>query len=95
MTILRVVEGWPPAISDGLTLACSICGNVPEIDYRVTDELWNEIVPKEFRPGVICLRCFSKMASPLVLARNIEEIQLPVPGMTITVSEMTAYLYAK
>ena len=54
---------WPEGVSDGLILPCSICGDKTVFDYTVDDEVWNRIVPKDQRLGVICLTCFDQMTT--------------------------------
>ena len=53
---------WTPGIPDGLTLKCPYCKQIPEIDYLVPDKLWNFVVPKKHKLGVVCLKCFVKLA---------------------------------
>lgn len=50
------------AVVDGLVSSCVVCGKHPvRFDYRVSDKLWDEVVPKELSPNVICLECFEEM----------------------------------
>ena len=53
---------WPGGVSDGLTLPCAMCGQVPHFDYTVKDVLWEEVVPRDLRRGVICLPCLADLA---------------------------------
>lgn len=47
---------------------CKVCGRVDHIDFHVSDEVWNKIVPIEFRGRVLCIACFDYFAS----ARNVQ-----------------------
>ena len=47
---------------NGLVSNCAVCGKHPvRFDYIVSDELWDEVVPEELSPDVICLSCFEEM----------------------------------
>lgn len=78
---------WPPGISDGLSLPCSICHRHPYIDYHATDPSWNLVTRKHGqgnRLGVICIECFIYLLRKYGKdpARCIESIQ--VPGRSAT-----------
>lgn len=73
------IDPWPEAISDGLTLPCSYCLRVPDVDWRTTDEEWARVVPRQYRLGVVCLACFVSMGGD---PRLVFEIQVVVPGVT-------------
>jgi len=93
-------ENWPCGVSDGLTLNCSICGEVPNFDYCIKDELWDEIVPKDFRRGVICLPCFAELAlkkgvDAKVLGEGMERIQFCAPGLTVEFIPANVFVYLK
>jgi hypothetical protein len=48
---------------DGLVSHCEVCKKHPvKFDYGITDDLWNEVVPEELQPYVICLDCFEDMS---------------------------------
>lgn len=49
-------------LSDGLSVPCSVCYELPKFDYIVDDAFWNKLVPKRWRTGVICLGCLDKIA---------------------------------
>lgn len=55
-------KNWPPAVSDGLTLSCQRCNELPIIDYRVDDTIWAQVVPWHMQLGVLCLRCLDVIA---------------------------------
>ena len=76
---------WPESISDGLSLPCKMCGNVPRFDYRAQDDLWRMVVPEECRLWVVCLPCFDKVAcsKSISIARGIVNIQYTGIGKTI------------
>lgn len=94
----RIKHGnnWPHGISDGLVLPCAICGkeNI-QFDYGVTDELWNEIVPKEIKPDVICLSCLDKLAKEkgADLGSNIVGLQFTGIGMTVKFTPTDVFYY--
>jgi hypothetical protein len=58
-------DQWPGAVPDGLSIPCQNCGKIPVIDYSVKQEIWKAVVPPPWRPGVVCVSCFIKMAKPL------------------------------
>lgn len=43
--------------------ACCCCGACDHIDFRVTDEVWADVVPAPISGGHVCLRCFDAMAA--------------------------------
>lgn len=59
MKTVYVKEGdkWPEAVSDGLTLPCGICEEIPATDYIIDHDMWDKVVPKEMKLGVVCLDC--------------------------------------
>jgi len=65
MEIDRIVvkDKWIESVSDGLRLRCPYCKKIPDIDYIVDGKIWNELIPKKYRYGVVCLRCIDKLAS--------------------------------
>lgn len=76
--------GWPEGISDGLTLACSDCGQVPRFDYHVTDEFWKLHVPeKPARLSVVCLPCLDRRCGGVGLIDAIEQVQWTGTGHTV------------
>lgn len=89
---LRVHEvgstDWPSAVTDGLTLACQICGWIPKVDYRVTDDEWDRVIADKWRQGVVCLECFIvNGGDPLTL----QEIQVTGDGVTVVAAPVVAY----
>lgn len=40
---------------------CKICYHANAIGFRVPDHIWDKIVPDEFRDGVICVACFTRL----------------------------------
>lgn len=89
--VVQIAEGsWPDAVSDGLTLACAHCDDVPRIDYRVGDEAWKQVIDKADRLGVVCLECYlARGGSP----SDIEELQVTRPGETIILQPVIIYRY--
>lgn len=42
---------------------CKVCGRCDKIDFTVTEEKWEEVVPSQFQNRVVCLSCFDSFAS--------------------------------
>lgn len=74
-------DPWPEAVCDGLSLSCGICDIIPIIDYMVSDEMWQKIVPKELKLGVVCLDCLVNI-DPSVID-SIEKISICGGGQTL------------
>ena len=89
---------WPGGISDGLVSPCAICGKHTRFDYHVETELWSECVPKEMRPGVVCLSCLDELAASrdlhLDLARAIREVQFCGTGYTVLLRPSLIHTYS-
>lgn len=90
-----VSNEWPEAISDGLNLLCPLCNHLPAFDYKVSDSLWETVVPDEYKRGVICLRCLDILASKpgLDVAEHLEFVQFTGIGKTIVLLPDTTYYY--
>jgi hypothetical protein len=88
-------DKWPEAISDGLTLPCQKCGEIPIFDYVVDDKLWNRLVPKKQRKGVLCISCLDKMAfiKKINIADYLIEIQFIGKHKTIRLIPSECYCY--
>ncbi len=41
---------------------CKACWRCDKLDFHVTDETWNAVVPKRLRTRVVCLPCFDDFA---------------------------------
>jgi len=96
--VFKMTKGnWIPGVSDGLTLACPICGKVPKFDYRIDDTFWRKVVAKKYRLGVVCLPCLDKLATKkgLDIAKNLEVIQYTGIGKTIELIPWKVYYYEK
>lgn len=91
-TVITIHPGdqWPEAISDGLTLQCSVCGQVPWLDYRVTDEAWLRNVPSAEQRGVVCLKCYLDRGGSLA---DVEDIQITGDGETLVAEPKIRYIY--
>lgn len=63
--VIKNGDQWPGGVTDGLVLKCGICDELPYIDYNVTNDFWNEVVPEKHRLGVICLKCLDKIATEI------------------------------
>lgn len=90
-TVLWPGDAWPVAISDGLTLPCGNCGEIPKFDYHVTDEYWAQVVGEEDRLGVICLPCLAERCDGIDLAAHLEFVQFVGPGVTIELKPTRAF----
>lgn len=42
---------------------CKNCGNVDGINFNVSDNLWQLVIPKKIQNKVVCLHCFDKFAN--------------------------------
>lgn len=67
--------------ADGLLCPCRVCGTIPVIDYNVDDEYWRASVPKEMRPGVICLLCLVDMVGRDAML-HVRILYITVGGVT-------------
>lgn len=76
---------WPESLSDGLTIPCSHCGEIPRFDYIVDDSIWATLVPKENRTGVVCLPCLDALASRrgIRIASHVRKIEFTGTGATV------------
>jgi hypothetical protein len=41
---------------------CKVCRCEDKFDFKVPDEVWNEVVPVKYRHKVVCLKCFDHFA---------------------------------
>lgn len=88
-------DNWPGGISDGLTLPCESCGMVPALDYTVSDEIWQAVVPDESRRSVVCLPCFDQMAADkgIDISEALERVQFVGIGKTVVLKPVAVYWY--
>lgn len=42
---------------------CKVCGCRSKIDFYVSDDTWEAVVPEPFRKRVVCLSCFDAFAA--------------------------------
>lgn len=84
---------WPPAVSDGLTIPCADCGEIPKFDYRVADEFWNEWVEPPGKTGVVCLPCLDNRCKGVGLADALQEVQFTGTGVTVILKPESAWIY--
>lgn len=40
-----------------------MCRREDTFDFRLPDEVWDRVVPPQFRKGVVCLPCFDHLAA--------------------------------
>lgn len=86
---------WPDAVSDGLTLRCSDCGERPRFDYRVEDSFWAEHVPGDARLGVVCLPCLDRRCDGVGLADALIEVQWTGTRHTVVLVPSIIFGYDK
>jgi len=56
-------DAWPEAVSDGLSLPCTLCRRQLDFGFMVTDEIWRRVVPLGIRRDVLCLHCLDRLAT--------------------------------
>lgn len=85
MTVIQIRPGdeWPVAVSDGLSIPCHDCGEIPRFDYNVTDEFWNRWVTGRQRYGAVCLPCLDKRCEGVGLAAALNFVQFKGTGVTV------------
>jgi len=59
----RVVLWRPEHLKGWEGQVCKACGRVDVVHYQVPNELWVDVVPRELRHLVVCLRCFDAFAA--------------------------------
>lgn len=84
---------WPPAVSDGLTLPCVDCGEVPDFDYHVSDEFWRTWVKPPDRTSVVCLPCLDDRCNGVGLAEALKGVQFTGDGHTVILKPESAWIY--
>lgn len=90
----QTAETWPAGISDGLTLPCSDCGEMPRFGYSVTDEFWRQWVPdKPERLGVVCLPCLDRRSGGVGLAAALLSVQWTGIGHTVELKPHRVHEY--
>lgn len=47
---------------------CSVCKCVDKFNFYVPDELWKDIIPRQYQNKVVCLPCFDECAR----AQNVD-----------------------
>ena len=47
---------------------CGVCCKEDNFDFHVPDEVWDRVVPRQFRNRVVCLCCFDRFAAE----RNVD-----------------------
>jgi hypothetical protein len=90
VTVERVAVAWPAGVSDGLSLPCSDCGEVPRFDYRVVEQFWQRWGDG---PNVVCLPCLDKRCSGQGLASALEQVQWTGSGHTVVLVPERRYEY--
>jgi hypothetical protein len=88
-------QNWPGGVSDGLTLPCADCGQVPRFDYIVTPEFWRQHVPGPERLGVVCLPCLDKRCGGVGLAEALEQVQWTGTRHTVVLKPTLRHEYGK
>lgn len=93
--VKRGIDPWPEAVSDGLTVACADCGELPRFDYRVTEEFWSQWVPGPERLSVVCLPCLDRRSGGCNLAQSLLEVQWTGTGHTVVLTPTLRHNYGK
>lgn len=88
------MSAWPDAVSDGLSLPCHDCGELPRFDYRVHDDFWRQCVPGPERTSVVCLPCLDRRCGGVGLADALEEVQWTGTGHTVVLRPGLRHEYA-
>ena len=88
-------DKWPAGVSDGLTLACHDCGEVPRFDYGVTDDFWCQYVPRNdpAHRSVVCLPCLELRCGGVGLAEALVKVQWTGRGHTVVMRPIALYAY--
>jgi len=55
------MEGYDRA-ADTMRQTCKMCGCKQYFEFRVPDDLWDEVVPERYRKTALCLACFDACA---------------------------------
>jgi hypothetical protein len=92
VVVIQQNDPWPEAISDGLTLPCSDCGQVPWLDFRIVDEAWLRNVPGPEQRGVLCLKCYLDRGGSLA---DVEDVQIVGDGETLIAEPRTRYIWGQ
>lgn len=43
--------------------SCKVCLRPDKFDFHVPDDIWERVVPPEYRDRVVCLYCFDEFAA--------------------------------
>ncbi len=88
-------ESWPAGIPDQLVGECKICGEHSYFDWQVGSKMWEQVVPKEHRFGIICLPCFDKMATEkgMDVGDALKIVYFCGKGKTIALKPVKEYLF--
>ena len=64
---------------------CKCCYKFNPVGYNMPDEIWNKVVPEEFRNKVLCLTCFDYFATEngVDWTKHIEEVYFVSGAMHI------------
>ena len=54
---------------------CKICFHANPIGFRVSDDVWRDVVPNEYLEKVVCISCFTRLADEKFIAWD-NDIQL-------------------
>jgi hypothetical protein len=86
---------WPGGVSDGLVSPCKLCCRIPEFDYLLKDEVWDDIVSENDRRDVICLPCLDRLAfaKRIDFAESLKQVQFTGHGQTIVLTPTAFFDY--
>lgn len=91
MRHVRAGDPWPEAVSDGLTLACGVCGILPLLDYTVDDAYWRSAGRSSL--GVVCLVCLMARRGAQEVLSHITRIQVTGLGATLVLDPTLLVTY--
>lgn len=70
---------------------CADCGRVSPVGFHVPDEVWEAVLPDEYRHEVLCIMCFARRADRQYIAWDEEITFFPVSKQTHRESVQAAY----
>ncbi len=84
---------WPGGVSDGLSLTCVDCSEIPRFDYHVSETFWRRWVPGSERLSVVCLPCLNRRCGGEGLADALLQVQWTGTGHTVVLRPSERYEY--
>lgn len=72
---------WPEGVSDGLSIPCMRCGEIPAVDHFVDDAFWDDVARPHERKNVLCLECLCRDHEGV--ADHLKQVQVINGGVTV------------